>query len=282
MTSSVRAVALAVLCASALAAPLCAQDGPPPVPLDPEYTLYIDVPDGRVVVELTKDFAPQHVDQIRALAREGHYDGYVFHRVIEGFLAQVGEPTWEKEILTGQDSVPAEFEREWSDDLPWIPVGGPDEHGEEAGLVNGFPARRDPEAGRVWLTRCPATLGFARANGPNTGRASFWITLVDNRFNDRNDTAFGRVVFGMEHISRLRRTNGEDYENGVPVLAVQVAADLPEDERLPLALPDWSDPALAEAIANAPERTSDWHVHMPRRYGLCHFTIDAFPMEEGG
>ena len=269
---SVASTALLVLLT---AIPARAQDGPRMVPLDPEYTLYIDVPDGRVVVELTKDFAPMHVDQVRALAREGHYDGFVFHRVIEDFLAQAAEPTWQKVILTARDAVPAEFEQAWSDDLPWIPVAGPDEFGEEAGLVNGFPARRDPASGRVWLTRCPATFGFARANDPDSGRASFWITLVDNRFNDRNDTAFGRVVWGMEHISRLRRTNGQDFENGVPVLAVRVAADLPENERLPLALPDWSDPAIAEWVANAGTQDTEWHVHTPRRYELCHFTRDA-------
>lgn len=260
-------------------APLHAQSEVRWVRLDPEHTVYIDVPDGRVVIELSRDFAPGHVEQFRLLAREGHYEGYSFARVIEGFLAQAGEPTWEKEIRTGRAALPAEFESDWSDELAYTPIAPPDEFGEESGLVNGFPVRRSAADGKVWITRCPGIVGFARGNEPNTGRSSFWITLQDVRVNDRNDTAFGRVVWGMEHISRLPRTDGFDFEAGTPVLSVQVAADLPLEERLQLEVPDTNDPSFLELVEARRQGSPEWHVQRPLRYDVCHFVPPARQVE---
>jgi cyclophilin family peptidyl-prolyl cis-trans isomerase len=258
-----------------------AQTEPGWVQLDPERTLYINVPDGRVVVELSQDFAPNHVEQMRLLAREGHYEGYTFMRVIEGFLAQAGEPTWEKEIRTGREALPAEFESEWSEAFAYTPIAPPNEFGEEAGLINGFPVRRSAADGRVWITRCPGILGFARAGEPDTGRSSFWITLQDSRFNDRNDTAFGRVVWGMEHISRLPRTDGFDFEAGTPVVSVQVAADLPREEQLQLEVPDTSHPTFLERVETRRQGSAEWHVQRPLHYDLCHFVPSAREVGSG-
>ena len=254
-------------------APLHAQSPMRWVPLDPEYTIYIDVPDGRVVVELSRDFAPQHVEQFRLLAREGHYEGYSFARVIEGFLAQAAEPTFKKEIRTGREALPAEFERDWSDELPYVSVDPPDQFGEESGLVNGFPVRRSLSEGKVWITRCPGILGFARQNEPNTGRSSFWITLQNVQPNDRNDTAFGRVVWGMEHISRLPRTEGFDFEAGAPVVSVQVAADLPIEERLQLEVLDTSDPSFPEFLEAGRAGSGEFYVQRPLRISLCSLAL---------
>src|SRR5690554_5117112 len=88
-----------------LAQPALAEDAPE---LDPENTLYLELDYGRVVIQMRPDWAPQHVTRIKELAREGFYDGIIFHRVIHGFMAQTGDPTGTGRSGSGQN-IPAEF-----------------------------------------------------------------------------------------------------------------------------------------------------------------------------
>src|SRR5690349_9895830 len=132
---------------------------------DPENTLYLDLKDGRVVIELRPDLAPRHVARIKELARKGFYDGIVFHRVIEGFMAQGGDPTG---TGTGGSGVrlPAEFSQE-----PFV----------------------------------RATVGMARAQDPNSADSQFFICLAPAPFLNGKYTVVGRVVEGMEHVDHIKK-----------------------------------------------------------------------------
>src|SRR3982074_400579 len=133
--------------------------------MDKENTLYIDLKDGRVVIEMRPDLAPNHVKQIKKLAREGKSDGVPFHRVIEGFMAQTGDPTGTGSGGMGE-TLKAEFSKE-------PPVGG--------------------------------AVSMARTNEPNSARSQFFIVFKDSNFLDGQYTVWGKVVSGMEFVDKIKR-----------------------------------------------------------------------------
>lgn len=248
------------------------------IELDPEYTLYIEVPRGRIVVALSKDLAQGHVSQVRTLARARYFDGLQFYRVIEGFLAQGGDYSEERPIPAA-DALQAEFDEAWSEELDFAPVGDVDQFGERGGFINGLPARHHISDGRVWLTRCTGVIGLGRYNDPNSANAHFWIALQPIRVNDRQDTVFGRVVWGMEHVSTMTRTGNElgDESRWTPIVSVRVAADLPRAERTDL---EWLDTNSEAFRARLEERrnptespAAEWFVHRPRNFDVCGASV---------
>jgi peptidylprolyl isomerase len=276
----------AVLLLVGLAALLCragvahAQGATSPdwVALDPEYTLYIEVPRGRIVVALSKDLAQGHVSQLRTLARAHYFDGLQFYRVVEGFLAQGGD-FGESRPIPAAAALQAEFDEPWSEKLHFVPLGKVDEFGEQAGYLNGFPARHHIADGRVWLTRCTGVIGLGRENDPNTANAHFWIALQPIRANDRQDTVFGRVVWGMEYVSTMTRTGAEpgDSSRWTPIVSVRVAADVPPAQRTGLQIMDTNSEAFQTQLEERRNPTAppaaDWFVHRPRNQELCGASV---------
>jgi cyclophilin family peptidyl-prolyl cis-trans isomerase len=132
---------------------------------DLENTLYLDLTYGRVVIELRPDLAPKHVARIKELVRQGFYDGIVFHRVIEGFMAQTGDPTGTGMGGSGQ-KIDAEFSQQ--------------------------PFKR-------------GTLGMARAQSPNSADSQFFIMFAEGSFLNGQYTVWGQVVEGMEFVDKIKR-----------------------------------------------------------------------------
>jgi peptidylprolyl isomerase len=156
--------------------------------MDKENTLYIDLKDGRVVIEMLPKVAPNHVAQIKKLAREGKYDGVVFHRVIEGFMAQTGDPTGTGTGGMGEN-LKAEFSKE--------------------------PHTRD-------------AVSMARTSDPNSARSQFFIVFKDSNFLDGQYTVWGRVTSGMEFVDKIKRgAAGSGAVTPPPdkMIKVQVASD---------------------------------------------------------
>ncbi len=155
---------------------------------DLENTLYIDVKYGRIVIELLPKVAPRHVERIKTLARQKFYDGIVFHRVIDGFMAQTGDPTG---TGMGGSKLP-DLKAEFSDE-PHI-----------RGAVS-----------------------MARASDPNSGNSQFFIVTKDSRFLDGQYTVWGRVTSGMEFVDKLKKGDGRDGKVNSPdaMIKVRVAAD---------------------------------------------------------
>lgn len=161
---------------------------------DPENTLFMDLKDGRVVIELRPDLAPKHVEQIKTLVRRGFYDNTPFHRVIEGFMAQGGDPTG-----TGTGG----------SDLPNIPA----EFSTSAKFLRG-------------------TVGMARAQNPNSANSQFFIMFAPGPFLDGQYTIWGRVVQGMEFVDAIKRgdrnRNGQVAPPPDRIVRMRVAADVKE------------------------------------------------------
>jgi len=203
--------------------------------IDPEFTLYLEIPQGRIVIALSEDLADGHVKQIKALAREEYFDGLHFYRVVEGFVAQGGDAEGERVIRTAADSLVAEFDEALHTGLDFTPLGNADGYAEEAGFVNGFPAGRSQSEDKVWLTHCAGAMAFARGGSKNSASATFYFTLQPQRYLDRNLTVVGRVIWGMENLQSITRGkpgNGGTIENDsdwTKIESIRVAADLPAE-----------------------------------------------------
>lgn len=161
------------------------------VAYDPENTLYLQLKDGRVVIEMRPDLAPNTVKRIKELVRQKFYDGVVFHRVIAGFMAQTGDPTGTGTGGSGQ-KLKAEFNSE-----PHI-----------RGVVS-----------------------MARASDPDSADSQFFIVLADSNFLDHQYTAWGRVTHGMEFVDNIKKgdaaANGT-VSNPDKIITLRVASDVKE------------------------------------------------------
>ncbi len=182
-------------------------------PLDPENTVYLDLAAGRVVIELSPAFAPNHVANVKALAREGFFDGLTINRVQDNYVTQWGDPDSDdrdgdsskaRAVKTGKRTLAAEFSRPAAG-LPFTPLRDGDVYAPEAGFASGLPAARDPKSGTAWLAHCYGMVGSARENGADSGSGRELYVVIGHgpRHLDRNVTLLGRVVRGMDLLSAL-------------------------------------------------------------------------------
>ncbi len=156
---------------------------------DPENTLYMDLKDGRVVIEMRPDVAPQHVARIKELVREGFYDGLVFHRVIDGFMAQTGDPKGNGTGGSGTN-IPAEFSNK-----PFV----------------------------------RGTVGMARSQSPDSGDSQFFICFAPAPFLQGKYTVWGRVIEGMEFVDMIKKGNRDDngaVSDPDKIVSMKIAADV--------------------------------------------------------
>ncbi len=162
---------------------------------DPENTILMELKDGTVVIELLPDIAPpKHCERMKELARSGQYDGVVFHRVIDGFMAQTGD------VQHGKDAGNLRMAGTGGSDLPNVPAE-----------FSGIPHDR-------------GTLGAARSANPDSANSQFFINFSDNHFLNRQYTVYGRVTSGMEHVDAI--TRGEPPASPPDMMvSVKVAAD---------------------------------------------------------
>src|SRR5689334_12604813 len=133
-------------------------------PLDPENTLYLELSAGRVVIELAPNFAPQHVSNVKTLAREHYYDGLAVVRVQDNYVVQLADPNAEKpelarKIQKGKRTLPPEFDRAFDTKLPFTRLPDGDVYAPRVGFSDGFPVARDPATGKIWLVHCYGMVG---------------------------------------------------------------------------------------------------------------------------
>jgi peptidylprolyl isomerase len=179
---------------------------------DPENTLYMDLKDGRVAIEMYPDKAPQHVARIKELVRQGFYDGTVFHRVIEGFMTQGGDPTG-----TGTGGSGKNIKAEFND-----------------------------------IKHVRGVTSMARAASPDSADSQFFIMLADSSHLDGQYTAWGKVISGMEFVDKIKKGNPyqNGTVNGPDkIVKIIVAAD--EKKAAPTAEVPAAPAAPAPAAANA-------------------------------
>ena len=178
----------------------CAQNAPaqtaapaPATPPDPENTLILEIPGGRVVIQMLPDLAPQTVARIKTLARQGFYDNTPFHRVIPGFMAQGGDPTGTGTGGSNLPNLPAEFS----------------------------------PASRARFVR--GTVGMARTANPNSGNSQFFIMFAPNQGLDGQYTISGRVISGMDAVDKIKpgAPGSGTVTNRDRIRTARIAADAP-------------------------------------------------------
>ena len=253
--------------------------------LDPENTLYLELDAGRVVIELAPDFAPQHVANVRALAREGYWDGLAVVRVQDNYVVQwmdphVADEERRRAISGAQRHLTAEFSVPLDDDVPFTRLPDVDGYAPEVGFSSGFPAARDPGSGRAWLAHCYGMVGAGRENAADSGGGPELYAVIGHapRHLDRNVTLLGRVVWGIELFSVLPRGGGamgffEESEGNVPIRSVNVAADLPVGERTRLQLLRTDTPTFEQLIEARRNRVEEWFVQPTGHVGLCNVPL---------
>jgi len=251
--------------------------------LDDENTLYVDLPSGRVVIELAPAFAPRHVQNIRTLAREGYYDGLMITRSQDNYVVQWGDPDGEREMKKGARTLPAEFERgipASSSELPFTALRDGDVYAKEVGFSQGLPVARDPATQKAWLVHCYAMVGAGRDNAADSGGGAelYVVTGHAPRHLDRNITLLGRVVKGMELLSSLPRGPQpmgfyDKPELRTPLVRVQVASDVAAAQRTPLEVLRTDTPTFVALVESRRNRPEAWFLQKAGHVELCNVPL---------
>jgi peptidylprolyl isomerase len=247
---------------------------------DPENTLYLELASGRVVIELAPAFAPRHAANIRQLAKQGYYDGLVIIRSQDNYVVQWGDPDGKRDFGQAAKSLPAEFTVPSSADQHFTRLPDVDGYAPEVGFADGFPAARDPAAGRSWLAHCYAMVGVGRGNEADSGSGAELYVVIGHspRHLDRNITLAGRVLSGMERLSVLPRGSGplgfyEDPAQYVPIKSVMLAADVPESERSRIEVLRTDTDTFSRLVESRRNRRESWFIVPVGHVGLCNVPI---------
>ncbi|HET9448339.1 MAG TPA: peptidylprolyl isomerase [Steroidobacteraceae bacterium] len=250
--------------------------------LDPDNTLYMELGSGRVVIELAPEFAPQHVANVRALARGKYFDGLAIVRSQDNFVVQWGDPAEaaQKKGLGGAKAkLPAEFDRPAAG-LKFVALPDPDTYAPQTGFVSGFPAARDKANGTAWLVHCYSMIGAGRDNDVDTGPGTeiYVVSGHAPRQLDRNVAVFGRVVYGMELLAVTPRGPApmgfyDKPEQRVPIREIRVAADVPADKRTNLELLRTDTQTFTDLIEARRNRQDEWYKHKANRIDVCNVPL---------
>ena len=301
MTHRIRcalALAAASILGTALAAAPAAPAAPPPKAqttaevlaasspsdwrsLDPERTLYLELPAGRVIIELAPVFAPHHVENVVALAREQYFDGLSIMRAQDNYVVQWGDADGKKPLQKAQRTLPAEFERPLRG-LTMTRITDPDSYAPLVGFIDGFPVAGDPQIGRAWLVHCYGMVGAGRDNDVDSGGGTELYVVIGQapRHLDRNVTLLGRVIRGMELLSVMPRGHGalgfyEQPAERTPLRTLRVAADLPEAERTPLEILKTDTATFSAYVEARRNRHEEWFKVPAGRIDVCNIPVPA-------
>lgn len=248
--------------------------------LDPKNTLYLELPAGRVVIELAPQYAPNHVANIKALVREGYFDGLSVMRAQDNYVVQWGDPSESRVIKTAKKTLKAEFTASITRDIPFTALPDVDTYAPAVGYSNGLPAARDTQSGRTWLTHCYGMVGVGRDNDADSGGGTDLYVVIGHapRHLDRNVTLVGRVMQGMELLSAMPRGTGalgfyEKPEQYVPIKSIRIAADVPSSERSHLEVIRTDTPTFKAIVESQRFRGGDWYKVAAQHVEVCNVPI---------
>lgn len=263
--------------------------------LDPDNTVLLELQEGLVVIQLNPTFAPKTVKQLKLLMEDQFYRGTSFYRVIDGFVAQGGDES-DIDGSTIAKPLKAEFEIDWPlkpadkekaknwEPMSWTPVQTDDMFAAYTGFIDSFPAARDEKkGGKAWLTHCPGTVAMARNEDPDSGGTDFYIVIGQApRYLDRNLTIFGRVVWGMDVVQRIKR--GPALENGIIekdldrtwIKRMRLASNIDSEQRPDIYVADTNSAGFKKMINERRDRKQKFFHHKPPKVlDICQVPIPA-------
>lgn len=255
---------------------------------DPQNLLVMQLPAGRVLIELAPDFTPLHAANIRTLVRQHYFDGLAIVRVQDNFVTQWGDPASDdngdpsklRSLGKAHSTLPPEFTRPLDPKLSWTALPDGDVYAAEVGFSEGFPVARDPASGQEWLTHCYGMVGVGRDNSPESGSGSELYAVIGQapRRLDRNLAVVGRVLEGMPLLSGLPR--GAEpmgfYSNPaqrIVIQSVRLASELPPAQRTPVEVLR-TDSATFSALVAAKRNRHDAFYAVPAgKVDLCSIDV---------
>lgn len=255
---------------------------------DPDNLLVMQLPTGRVLIELAPDFTPLHAANIRTLGRHHYFDGLAIVRVQDNFVTQWGDPASDdhgdksklRSLGKAHGTLPPEYTRPVDPKLEWTALPDGDVYAPEVGFSEGFPAARDPASGQEWLTHCYGMVGVGRDYSPESGNGSELYVVIGQapRRLDRNLAIAGRVLEGMPLLSGLPRGQGPmgfyvKPSKRTPISSVRLASELPPAQR-PAVQVLRTDSATFAALLDAQRHRQDaFYKVSSGKVGLCGIEV---------
>ncbi len=246
--------------------------------LDPENTLYLELPRGRVIIELAPSHAPNHAANIRALARAHYFDGAAIVRSQENYVVQWGRDEGDTTSMgEGRAALTPEFDRA----RPGVAVTrlrDPDSYARQVGFADGFPVASNGQ--RLWMAHCYGMVGAGRGDTADSGSGAELYVVIGQapRHLDRNVTLVGRVVQGMELLSVTPRGSGQlgFYETPgerTTIRSVWLASQLPPAQRANLEALRTDSATFRALIENRRSRRESWFLEPTGRINVCNVPL---------
>ena len=254
----------------------------------PQNLIFMQLPQGRVAIELAPDFSPLHAANIRTLVRGHYFDGLAIIRVQDNFVTQWGDPNDDesgdkskiRSLGKARKTLPPEYTRAIDPKLPWTALPDGDVYAPEVGFSEGFPAARDPASGQEWLTHCYGTVGVARDVDPQSGSGSSLYAVIGQapRRLDRNLAIAGRVIEGMPLLSGLPR-GAEPMgfytkpAQRIRIESVRLAADIPAKDRPALEVLRTDSPTFAALVEAKRNGRNAFYALPAGKVDLCSIDV---------
>lgn len=253
---------------------------------DPDNLLYMELEGGTVVIALSPEFTPGHTENVRKLASEGFYDGLHIYRVQENYVVQWGDFSGEKDVKTAKRSIPAEFETENAQNLPFTPLPGPDGYAAQTGFSGPFPAAKTEDGSLAWMPHCPGAVGMARDVAPDSGGTEIYAVIGQApRHLDHNVTIFGRVISGMEHFSTLPRGHEAlgffaDEAKWTPIKSIRLGSDLDASERTDFEYLRTDTALFQDLVTARSNRREEWFRYAAGHIDVCNMPVPIREVEK--
>ena len=246
---------------------------------DADNTLYMELPGGRVIIELAARVAPKHVANIKALVRAHYFDGLAIVRVQDNYVVQWADPDHKRAVPTGVTLVAPEFTADADAERRFEPLPERDVYASEVGFLDGFPAGRERSTHSVWLAHCYGMVGVGRDDPPESDGTEMYAVIGHApRQLDRNVALVGRVLKGIELLSSLPRGSGEmgfyvTPEPNVPIRSMRIAADVPQGERSPIEVLRTNSATFHTVLEQRRQRHESWYKFSPDHIELCNVPL---------
>jgi cyclophilin family peptidyl-prolyl cis-trans isomerase len=245
---------------------------------NPADILYMELPKGRVVIELATQAIPQHAANIKALARAHYFDGLAIIRAQDNYVVQWDDESHQHALPAGIRSS-VEFIADAGADSRFQRLPDRDLYSSEVGFLDGFPAARDPRTHKVWLAHCYGMVGAGRDDpAESTGAELYAVIGNAPRQLDRNVALVGRVLKGVDLLSTVPRGTGEmgfytASESPVPITSIKLASDVPESERTPIEVLRTDSATFRAVLTQRREHHEPWYKYSPGVIDLCNIPL---------
>ncbi|HYD88464.1 MAG TPA: peptidylprolyl isomerase [Vitreimonas sp.] len=246
--------------------------------VDQDNLIYMQLPRGRVIIELAADYTPNHAANIRALARAHYWDGAAIVRSQDNYVVQWGRDEADPRPMgEGVASLAPEFDRPRAG-VDITRLVDPDSYAREVGFAYGFPVASNGQ--RTWLTHCYGMVGAGRGDTADSGSGAELYVVIGQapRHLDRNITTVGRVLQGMELLSVMPRGTGplgfyETPQERTAIASIRLGSELPESERVNFEALRTDSATFRDVIESRRFRRESWFLDPVGHVNVCNVQL---------